>query len=75
MFVISKKRLEIILGVVLLSIFTVFIANNNVDIKKDTVATIALPVTNKVIVIDARASVNLMREHKVVMEQQKHKQI
>lgn len=75
MLVISKKRLEIILGAVMLSIFTVFIANQNVNIKKDTVETVALPVTNKVIVIDARTSESQMRVLRVVMEQQKQKQI
>ena len=54
MFVISKKRIEIILGAVMLSIFTVLVVNNNMDIEKDSITTVALPVTNKVIVIDAR---------------------
>ena len=53
MFVISKKRLQIILGAVMLSIFAFVIANQNIDIKKDTVETVSLPVTNKIIVIDA----------------------
>lgn len=75
MFVISKKRLEIILGAIMLSIFTVFIVNQNVGIKKDTVETVALPVTNKVIVIDARSSVSQMKGRKAVMEQLKRKQI
>lgn len=53
MFVISRKRLGIIIGAITFSMFAFIIANQNIDIKKDTVATVALPVTNKVIVIDA----------------------
>ena len=40
-----------------------------------TVETVALPVTNKTIILDARTSEFQMKEHKVEMEQQKPKQI
>lgn len=56
MFVISKKRLGIIFGTILFSMFAFLIANDNISTSKNlnTVQTVALPVTNKVIVIDAR---------------------
>lgn len=71
MIVIQKKRILTLVSIVLI---TLFIANIKVN-KEDIIATVAIPVTNKVIVVDARASVNQMKERKVVQVQLKLKQI
>ena len=42
--------------------------------RSETIQTVSLPVSNKVVVLDARTSEYQMKEHKVAMEQQKHKQ-
>ncbi len=60
MIVIHKRKILLILGIVVMFIFTYIITgynisnnkvNNDMDIK--TVQTVALPVDNKVIIIDA----------------------
>ena len=67
MLIISKKRMLLILTVFMLSI-----ATYTVNIKKeDTLTTSSLPVTNKVIILDARASESQMREHLVAVERRK----
>ena len=50
MIVIQKKRILTLVSIVLI---TLFIANIKVN-KEDIIATVAIPVTNKVIVVDAR---------------------
>ena len=72
MIVIRKKRILTLVSIVLI---TLFIANIKVNKEEDIIATVAIPVTNKVIVVDARASVNQMKERKVVQVQLKLKQI
>ena len=51
MIVLSKKRLMLILSMICVSI-TVFILTDNI-LYKETVETVNLPVSNKVIVLDA----------------------
>lgn len=72
MVIISKKRLLIVLSAILISTGVFSISSVK---EGDTVQTVSLPVSQKVIVIDARASEFQMKELKVVMEQQKQKQI
>jgi len=57
MIILSKKRILFVLSAVLISVFvfTIQVAKN-----EETVATVSLPVSNKVIVIDARTSENQM---------------
>ena len=67
MLIISKKRILLILTVFMLSI-----ATYTVTIKKeDTITISSLPVTNKVIILDARASESQMRGHLVAVERRK----
>ena len=51
MIIIGKKRIIILSLLAVISIFTCSIVGNKVE---NTVQTVALPVTNKVIVLDAR---------------------
>ena len=50
MIVISKKRILIITGLIFTSLFAFVLQNKDMN---NTVATMALPVSNKVIVLDA----------------------
>ena len=50
MIVLSRKRILMVTGTLMIAIFSFMFQNANV---KKTVPTVALPVTNKVIVIDA----------------------
>lgn len=52
MIVLNKKKIMLVVSVILIGFFTFTIQNRNGE---NTVQTVALPVTNKVIVIDARA--------------------
>ena len=54
MIIINRKRLLLSLGVVTLSLFTFVIQSANSKILNESKETVALPVSNKVIVIDAR---------------------
>ena len=51
MIILNKKRILFILSVVTISIFTFIIQTVQIN---ETVETVALPVSNKTIVIDAR---------------------
>lgn len=73
MIVFSRKRIMLILSIIFISTFCFTL--NETNRVEETVQTVALPISNKVIVIDARTSVSLMKVQKVQMEQQKHKQI
>lgn len=56
MIIISKKRIIILSSILFVTLFVCSIslnAKNDINLK-NTVQTVALPVTNKVIVIDAR---------------------
>lgn len=52
MIVLSKKRLKFIFGVVVVSIISVGLTYNIQ--KEKSIETVALPVSNKVVVLDAR---------------------
>jgi len=73
MIVIRKKRLVLIASMICVSL-TMFMLKDSL-LYHQTVETVSLPVSNKVIVIDARSSVCQMKELKVEMVQQKHKPI
>lgn len=51
MIVLNRKKIMFILGIALVAVFSLTIKPEN---NEDTLQTVALPVTNKVIVIDAR---------------------
>ncbi len=55
MIIIRKKRLGLILSLILISVFSFSIAKErtNKTIVNESVATVALPVSNKVIIVDA----------------------
>ena len=53
MVIISKKRLIFVLSVMCLVICTCIVTNEIINENKNAIETVALPVTNKVIVIDA----------------------
>lgn len=53
MIIVSKKRLGLILSLVLVSICTFMISGSKVDEISDSIPTVALPVSNKVIIVDA----------------------
>lgn len=59
MIIIGKKRIIILSLLAVILIFTCSIITNKVE---NTVETVALPVTNKVIVLDARTSEFQMKE-------------
>lgn len=71
MFVLSKKRLGIISSILLVCVFVFVFQIANTD---KTVPTVSLPVSNKVIVLDAGHG-NLMRVLNRVMAPLKLKQI
>lgn len=53
MIIVSKKRLGVIVTIVLVSICTFIINSRKVEYLSETVPTVALPVSNKVIIVDA----------------------
>lgn len=55
MIVLRKKRLIFIMSCLVFSIFTFCLSQNNSIKKEKTVDTVSLPVSNKVIVLDARS--------------------
>lgn len=63
MLIISKKRIFLMITIVFVSIATFSIKVN----QENTIVTSSLPVTNKVIILDARASENQMRELLVIL--------
>ena len=72
MVILSKKRLGIILSAIFVSLFAF---SFKVAKHSNTVETVSLPVSNKVIVLDARTSASQMRVQNLVMELLKRKQI
>ena len=66
MIVISKKRIMLATSLIVICIFCANIYLNS-NINEKTKETVALPVTNKVIVIDARTSESQMKGHKAVL--------
>lgn len=76
MIIINKKNIIFYAGIIAIFILMYSITAINIsNTKNKIVETVALPVNNKVIVIDARTSEFRMRVQKVVMEQQKQKAI
>ena len=72
MIILSKKNILYTFGIIFMFIFTYMITAYNVsntkktnDINIETIQTVALPTDSKVIIIDARSSVNQMKELKV----------
>lgn len=57
MIILNKKRIAMLSSLVVLSTFVFVFQTASI---KETVETVALPVTNKVIVLDARAPENQM---------------
>lgn len=53
MVIISKKRLSLILTLVLVSVCAFIIGNSRENELLESVPTVALPVSNKVIILDA----------------------
>lgn len=56
MIVLTKKKLVYMLGIVIMIVFTYLIASNNIVKKNDEInyiATTALPVNKKVVILDA----------------------
>lgn len=68
MILLRKKRILFIITMVFISIFTYFLG---INYKDNTVQTVSLPVTNKVVVLDAGHRAEKTREHNQKMEQQK----
>lgn len=64
MIVLHKKRITIIAGILLVAVCAFTFQTANLE---KTVPTVSLPVSNKVIVLDARASESQMRGHKVAI--------
>ena len=63
MFVIRKNRIIFVFSIILFMIFAGLILDGNIkNDEKNTYEVVALPVTNKVIVIDARTSEFQMKE-------------
>ncbi|MFR5684441.1 MAG: hypothetical protein ACLUD1_10430 [Clostridia bacterium] len=55
MIIIRKKRILLVLSFVFIAVFTAVIVNQGgIRFNKETVSTMSLPVSNKVIVLDAR---------------------
>lgn len=60
MIILNKKKIVIGLGIITMFIFTYIITGYNVsnskknNLKQETIQTVALPVNNKTIIIDAR---------------------
>lgn len=65
MVILSKKRLGIIISFIFISLFAF---SFKVAKYNNTVETVTLPVSNKVIVLDARTSENQMKGLSLVME-------
>lgn len=72
MIVINKKRLLNILGMVFISLF---VFSFQIAKEEKTKETVSLPVSNKVIVIDAGHGVPDERSRELITVQQRHKQI
>lgn len=55
MIIIRKKRILLVLSFVFIAVFTaVIVSQGEIRFNKETVSTMSLPVSNKVIVLDAR---------------------
>ncbi len=70
MIILNKKRLLTIASMLLIAVFAFTFQKAQVN---NTVQTMTLPVSGKVIVIDARTSENQMRELNLAVARQKRK--
>ena len=70
MIVISKKGIMLVTSLIVICLFACNIYLSN-SVNEKTKETVALPVTNKVIVVDARTPESQMKEHKAVLVQQR----
>ena len=52
MIILSKKRISIVLGCVLVGIFTFMLQSSRIP-EKETIETVTLPVSGKTIIVDA----------------------
>ena len=75
MYVIKRKRICLILIAVLLGIFVYSYEKSKIKIDDSIQPTTATPVSGKVIVVDGGHRSSGRTEHKVVLGQQKRKQI
>ncbi len=64
MIILNKKRLVTIASLLLIAVFAFTFQKAQMN---NTVQTVTLPVSGKVIVVDARASENQMKAHSLVM--------
>lgn len=72
MILLPKKRILFIILVVFVSVFTYFLSTENLN---KTIQTVSLPVTNKVVVLDAGHRTEKMKERHHKMVRQKQTQI
>ena len=72
MIILPKKRILFIILVVFVSVFTYFFSIENLN---KTIQTVSLPVTNKVVVLDAGHRTEKTKGHHLKMVQQKRIQI
>lgn len=72
MIILPKKRILFIILVVFVSVFTYFLSTENLN---KTIQTVSLPVTNKVVVLDAGHRTEKMKERNHKMVRQKQTQI
>ncbi len=70
MIILNKKRLLTIASMILIAVFAFTFQKAQVG---NTVQTMTLPVSGKIIVIDARTSENQMRELNLAVARQKRK--
>ena len=71
MIVLNKKRIRTAVLIIFVSVLGIAFISD----KKEAVPTVSLPVSGKTIVVDAGHRKARGAEHRVIMEQQKRKQI
>lgn len=64
MIILSKKRISIVLGCVLVGIFTFMLQSSRIP-EKETIETVTLPVSGKTIIVDAGHGVPDERSRKL----------
>lgn len=75
MIILSKKRILTVISMVMICVLACTIQQNqsreNNNINLEATQVVALPVSNKVVVLDARTSESQMRGRRAVLGQQK----
>lgn len=74
MILLQKKRIIMMIGAVFISIFSYLLGSSHMY-GYQTVETLSLPVSGKVVILDAGHRTEKTKEHKVVMGQQRQRQI